>query len=53
MKKNYFDKLKEKFIIKKVDSKQPIGTWVFVITLNIIAFIGYFIFNFYDIKLTN
>ncbi len=53
MRNNYFHKLKEKFIIKKSNSKQPIGIWIFVFTLNIIAFIGYYIFNLYGINLTN
>ena len=53
MRKNYFHNFKEKFIIKKLDSKQPIGIWIFVFILNIIAFIGYYVFNFYGINLTN
>ena len=53
MKKNYLHKLKEKFVLKKIDSKQPIGTWIFVIILNIFAFIGYFVFNLYGINVTN
>ena len=52
MKNNYFDRLKEKFRIKKIDSEQPKGAWFFVITLNILGFIGYFILNFYGINLT-
>ena len=53
MKKNYLHKLKEKFVLKKIDSIQPIGTWIFVITLNIFAFLGYFVFNLYGINVTN
>ena len=53
MKKSYFDKLKEKFRIKKIDSEQPSGTWVFVITLNIIGLLGFLILKFYGIKLSN
>ena len=53
MKKNYFYKLKEKFRIKKVDSQQPSGIWIFVITLNIIGFIGLVVLKFYGIKLLN
>ena len=45
MKKNYFYKLKEKLSIKTFDKEQPKGTWIFVITLNIIGFLGYFILN--------
>tara|TARA_B100000927_G_scaffold271484_1_gene248443 strand:+ start:343 stop:504 length:162 start_codon:yes stop_codon:yes gene_type:complete len=51
MKKNYFFKLKEKFRIKKISSEQPSGTWIFVITLNIIGFIGLFVLKFYGINL--
>ena len=53
MKNNYFYKLKEKFRIKKIDSEQPKGTWIIVITLNIISFVGYLLFKFYDINLIN
>ena len=52
MKKNYLYRLKEKFSIKKFDSEQPKGAWFFVITLNIIGFIGYFILNSYGINLS-
>ena len=52
MKKNYFYRLKEKLSIKKIDSEQPKGAWFFVITLNIIGFIGYFILNSYGINLS-
>ena len=52
MKNNYFYRLKEKLRLKKIDSEQPKGTWIFVITLNILGFIGYFILNFYGINLT-
>ena len=53
MKKNYFYKLKEKFRIKNIDSEQPVGTWIFVITLNIIGFIGFFVLKYYGINLSN
>ena len=52
MKKNYFYKLKEKFSIKKFDSEQPKGAWTFVIILNILGFLGYFILNSYGINLS-
>tara|TARA_B100000212_G_C27034033_1_gene388588 strand:+ start:216 stop:377 length:162 start_codon:yes stop_codon:yes gene_type:complete len=52
MKKNYFSRLKENFRVHKINSEQPISTWIFVITLNIIAFLGYFALNFYGINLT-
>tara|TARA_B100001287_G_scaffold197872_1_gene167440 strand:+ start:162 stop:320 length:159 start_codon:yes stop_codon:yes gene_type:complete len=45
MKKNYFYKLKEKLSIKAFDREQPKGAWIFVITLNIIGFLGYFLLN--------
>ena len=53
MKKNYFYKLKEKFRIKKIDSGQPSRIWIFVITLNIIGFMGFFILKIYGIDLSN
>ena len=53
MKQNYFYKLKEKFRIKKIDTEQPSGTWIFVITLNIIGFIGFFVLKYYGINLSN
>ena len=49
MKKSYFYKLKEKFRIKKFDSVQPSGTWIFVITLNIIGLLGFLVLKFYGI----
>ena len=53
MKKSYFFKLKEKFKIKKIDSEQPRGTWIFVISLNIIGILGFLVLNFYGINLSN
>ena len=53
MKKSYFYKLKEKFKIKKIDSEQPSGTWILVITLNIIGFMGLFVLKIYGINLSN
>ena len=53
MKKSYFYKLKEKFRIKKIDSEQPSGAWIFVITLNIIGLLGLLVLKFYDINLSN
>ena len=52
MKNNYFYRLKKKFTIKKFDSEQPKGAWIFVITLNVIGFLGYFILNSYGINLS-
>jgi len=53
MKKSYFYKLKEKFKIKKIESEQPNGTWIFVITLNIIGLLGFLVLKFYGINLSN
>ena len=39
---NYIERLKNKIKIKKFDSKQPIGAWIFVIVLNIVGFAGFF-----------
>ena len=39
---NFIEKLKNKFKVKKFDSDQPIGAWVFVLLLNIVGFAGYF-----------
>ena len=38
----YIERLKDKVKIKKIDSDQPIGAWIFVIVLNIVGFAGYF-----------
>ena len=48
---NFIEKLKEKIKIKKFDSDQPIGAWVFVLLLNIIGFAGYFYVKFNNINL--
>ena len=45
MKKSYFYKLKEKFRIKKIDSEQPSGTWMFVIILNIVGLLGFLVYK--------
>ena len=39
---NFIEKLKDKMKIKKFDSDQPIGAWIFVLLLNIVGFSGYF-----------
>ena len=49
MNENYFYKLRKRFSIKKIDSNQPKSVWIFVLTLNLIGFIGYFILNSYGI----
>ena len=38
----YIEKLKDKIKIKKLESNQPIGAWIFVVILNILGFAGYF-----------
>ena len=49
----YIERLKDKIKIKKIDSNQPIGTWVFVIVLNIVGFVGYFYLKLNHIQLGN
>ena len=39
---NYFERFKNKIRIKKLESNQPIGAWIFVIVLNIVGFAGYY-----------
>ena len=47
----YFERLKEKVKIKKFDSNQPIGAWIFVVILNIVGFAGYFYLKVNHIQL--
>ena len=47
----YIERLKDKIKIKKLDSKQPIGAWIFVVILNIIGFTGYFYLKINHIEL--
>ena len=49
----YIEKLKGKLKIKKLDSKQPIGAWIFVLILNIIGFAGYVYLKSKHIELSN
>ena len=51
MNENYFYKLKKRFSIKNLDSKQPKSIWIFVLALNLIGFIGYIILTSYGIDL--
>ena len=37
----YIERLKDKIKIKKLDSNQPIGAWIFVVILNVVGFAGY------------
>ena len=48
---NYIERLKDKVKIKKIDSNQPIGAWVFVIVLNIVGFAGYYYLKVNHIQL--
>ena len=50
---NYIERLKNKIKIKKLDSKQPIGAWIFVIILNIVGFAGYYYLKINHIQLGN
>ena len=49
----YIKSLKNKIKIKKLDSDQPIGAWIFVLILNIIGFAGYFYLKINHIQLVN
>ena len=48
---NYIERLKNKIKIKKLDSDQPVGAWIFVVLLNIIGFAGYFYLKLNNIQL--
>ena len=48
---DYIEKLKNKIKIKKFDSKQPLGAWIFVIVLNLVGFAGYFYLKINHIQL--
>jgi len=47
----YIERLKDKFKIKKFDSNQPTGAWIFVLLLNLLGFAGYFYFKLNYIQL--
>ena len=47
----YFERLIDKIKIKKLDTNQPIGAWIFVLVLNIIGFTGYFYLKVNNIQL--
>ncbi len=47
----YIERLRDKIKIKKLDSDQPIGAWIFVIVLNIIGIAGYFYLKINQIEL--
>ena len=48
---NYIERLKNKIKIKKIDSNQPLGAWIFVIVLNIVGFAGYYYLKINHINL--
>ena len=47
----YIERLKDKVKIKKFDSNQRIGAWVFVVVLNIVGFAGYYYLKVNHIQL--
>ena len=47
----YIERLKEKVKIKKFDTIQPIGDWIFVVILIIVGFAGYFYLKVNHIQL--
>ena len=49
---NFIDRLKNNLQIKKTDTRQPIGPWIFVILLNIIGFAGYFYLKLNNLDLS-
>ena len=49
----YIERLKDKVKIKKIDSNQPVGAWVFVVVLNIVGFAGYYYLKVNHIQLGN
>ncbi len=49
----YIERLKDKVKLKKIDSNQPIGAWIFVIILNLVGFAGYFYLKVNHIQLSN
>ena len=49
----YIERLKDKVKIKKIDSNQPIGAWIFVLILNLVGFVGYYYLKVNHIQLGN
>ena len=47
----YIERLKDKIKIKKFDSDQPVGAWIFVLLLNLVGFAGYFYLKINHIQL--
>ena len=50
---NYIERLMNKIRIKKFDSDQPVGAWIFVLLLNVVGFAGYFYLKINHIQLGN
>lgn len=50
---NYLERLKNKLKIKKLDAKQPISAWIFVLLLNIVGLAGYFYLKLNNITISN
>ena len=48
---NYFQRLKSKIKIEKLDSEQPFRVWIFVIVLNIVGIAGYFYLKINNIQI--
>ena len=49
----YIERLKDKIKIKKFDSDQPFGAWIFVLLLNLVGFAGYFYLKINHIQLSS
>ena len=49
---NYKQRLKDRLRIKKIESEQPIKTWIFVIILNFVGFAGYIYLKMNNISLS-
>ena len=47
----FIERLNDKVKLKKFDSNQPIGAWIFVVVLNIVGFSGYFYLKVNHIQL--
>tara|TARA_B100000945_G_C20275842_1_gene546212 strand:+ start:263 stop:424 length:162 start_codon:yes stop_codon:yes gene_type:complete len=47
----YIERLKNKIKIKKFDSEQPIGAWMFILLLNIVGFSGYLYLKLNNLQL--
>ena len=49
----YIERLKNKLKFRKLDSKQPVKAWIFVILLNLIGFSGFIYLKLNNIHLNN